>query len=85
MNLFELYVANGMRPHFWVKRRSWGTLCARITHVDGLQATADWVFGSAVRADIYYFSGGLKEADAVLPSPGSRRIWQQIPPMPKHA
>ena len=81
MNLYELYVANGMRLHFWVKRRTWGAMCARITSVDGLHATAIRAFGGAVRADIFYFSGGLMEADAVLPSPGSRRIWQRIPPL----
>ena len=85
MNLYEMYVANDMKVGFWVKRRTWGDLCARITFVGELERNGRWYGGATVRADIFRFvSGSLKEADAVLSAPGSPKAWQQIPPPPLH-
>jgi hypothetical protein len=86
VNLYEMYVANDMKVGFWVKRRTWGDVCARVTFVGELERHGRWYGGATVRADIFHFvSGTLKEANAVLPSPGSPKTWQQIPPPPLHA
>ena len=86
MNLYEMYVANGMKTGFWVKRRTWGDLCARVTFVGELERRGLWCGGATVRADVFHFlSGTLKEADVALPSPGSPKTWQEIPPPPLHA
>jgi hypothetical protein len=84
VNLYEMYVANDMKVGFWVKRRTWGDLCARVTFVG--EQHGGWCGGGTVRADVFHFvSGTLKEANAVLPSPGSPKTWQRIPPPPLHA
>ncbi|MDQ6638215.1 MAG: hypothetical protein M3Z15_00925, partial [Pseudomonadota bacterium] len=86
VNLYEMYVANDMKADFWVKRRTWGDLCARVTFVGELERHGRWIGGAVVRADIFHFvSGELKDADAELPAPGSHKTWQQIPPPPLHA
>ena len=86
VNLYEMYVANDMKVGFWLKRRTWGDLCARVTFVGEIEQHGSWFGGASVRADIFHFiSGKLKEADATLPAPGSPKTWQRIPPPPLHA
>lgn len=86
MNLYEMYLANDMKVGFWVKRRTWGDLCARVTFIGELEGRGPWYGCAVVRADSFRFvSGELKEADVVLPLPGSQKTWQRIPPPPLHA
>ena len=81
-----MYVANDMKVGFWVKRRNWGDLCARITFVGELERRGDWLGGATVRADLFHFiSGTLKESDVVLSMPASPKTWHAIPPPPLHA
>lgn len=83
VNLYDIYIANDKKVGFWVKRRTWGDMCARVTFVGELERRGAWYGGAVVRADIFHFaSGELKEANAELPSPGSLVTWQRIPPPP---
>ena len=85
VNLYEMYVANDMKVGFWVKRRTWGDQCARITFVGEPERYGRWSGGGTVRADLFHFiSGTLKEADVDLPAPASPKTWQRIPPPPQH-
>ena len=58
VNLYEMYIANDMKVGFWVKRRTWGDLCARITFVGELERHGRWSGGATVRADLYHFVSG---------------------------
>ena len=81
MNLYEMYLANDMSPGFWVKRRSWGDLCARVTFVGELERNAYRYGLPAVRADLFRFSSRERQqADAELTRAWDPKMWRQIPP-----
>ncbi len=85
VNLYDMYIANGMNVGFWVKRRTWGDLCARVTQVGELDRKAHCHGHPAVRADLFHFSSGeLKQADAELLDAASPKTWRQIPPPTMH-
>lgn len=80
-NLFQMYVANGSRPGFWIKRTTWGNSCARVTSVGPLTGAPPYYGNPKVYADVYDMqTGALREANARLPAAGTYKIWRKIDP-----
>ncbi|MBN9506990.1 MAG: hypothetical protein J0I69_13285 [Altererythrobacter sp.] len=68
-NVFEMYVANGMRPGFWLRRTTWGSTCARVVDVGEIKGPAPYFGNPKVYADIHDLrTGELKEARARIPA-----------------
>ena len=85
VNLYDMYLANDLALGFWVKRRSWGNLCARVTFVGELERNAYRYGLPSVRADLFCF-GSLdrQQADAELTRAWDPKMWRRIPPPPLH-
>ena len=78
-NVFEMYVANGMRPGFWLRRTTWGNTCARVVDVGAIKGPAPYFGNPKVFADIYDLrTGDLKEARARIPAAGTYKTWRLI-------
>lgn len=80
-NVFEMYVANGMKPGFWLRRTTWGNTCAQVVEVGEFRGSPPYFGNPKVYADIYDLqSGELREARARLPVPGTYKTWRLIDP-----
>lgn len=80
-NVFQMYVANGEEPGFWLRRTTWGNTCAQVTSVGELKGPAPYFGNPPVQADIYDIrTGELKEKDATIPVPGTYKTWRCIAP-----
>lgn len=80
-NIFEMYVANGSQPGFWLRRTTWANSCARVTSVGPLTGPAPYYGNPKVRADVFDLaSGKLREANAHLPAAGTYKTWRKIDP-----
>lgn len=78
-NVFEMYVANGMRAGFWLRRTTWGNTCARVVDVGEIKGPAPYFGNPKVYADIYDLrTGELKEARARIPAAGTYKTWRLI-------
>ncbi len=78
-NVFEMYVANGMRPGFWLRRTTWGNTCARVVDVGEIKGPAPYFGNPKVHADIYDLrTGELKEARARIPAAGTYKTWRLV-------
>jgi hypothetical protein len=58
LNIYQMYVQNGNRCGFWVKRDSWAANIARITSIAGkfegpLDGEAPYFKNPKVRGDVY--------------------------------
>ncbi len=58
LNIYQMYVQNGMRCGFWVQRNSWSTNVARVTSINGqfegpLDGHPPYFKNQKVRGDIY--------------------------------
>ncbi|GGZ39029.1 hypothetical protein [Asticcacaulis endophyticus] len=81
LNVFQMYVANGEQPGFWLKRTTWDNTVAQVTSVGPFTAAAPYYGNPEVCADIYELSSGaLKELGAKIPVPGTYKTWRQIDP-----
>lgn len=80
-NLFQMFVANGSQPGFWLRRTTWGNSCARVTSVGPFTGPAPYYGNPKVHADIYDLTTGeLREANARLPAAGTYKTWRLIDP-----
>lgn len=91
LNVFEMYVANGNRAGFWVKRNSWGNTCALVKLVGG-QESGEMpglppYFGVKGKGSpkvivdvIDLWTGQLKDGDTLLSCPGTCGYEQIAPP-----
>lgn len=80
-NLFEMYVANGMRPGFWLRRTTWANTCAHVIEVEDFTGPAPCYGNPKVFADVYDLTTGvLRERRARLPAAGTYKTWRQIDP-----
>ena len=78
-NVFEMYVANGKRAGFWLRRTTWGNTCARVVDVGDIKGPAPYFCNPKVYADIYDLrTGELKEARARIPAAGTYKTWRLI-------
>lgn len=78
-NVFEMYVANGKRAGFWLRRTTWGNTCARVVDVGDIKGPAPYFGNPKVYADIYdHRTGELKEARARIPAAGTYKTWRLI-------
>lgn len=78
-NIFEMYVANGKQPGFWLRRTTWGNSCARVVWVGELRGTPPYFGNPVVLADVFDLkTGNLKERGARLPAAGTYKTWRQI-------
>ena len=74
-NLFQMFVANGHQPGFWLRRTTWGESCARVTSVGPLTGPEPYYGNPKVHADIYNLTTGeLREANA----PARRQYLQDL-------
>lgn len=81
LNIYEMFVANGARPGFWVSRTTWGNMCARVTSVGELRGPAPYFGNPTVLADLYDLQTGVLRDSAVkLPVPGTYKTWRKIEP-----
>jgi hypothetical protein len=80
-NVFQMYVANGQKPGFWLRRTTWGNSCAQVTSVGEFKGPPPYYGNPAVHADIYDLrTGELKEIGAKIPVPGTYKTWRLIDP-----
>jgi len=78
-NIFEMFVANGERPGFWLRRTTWGNSCAQIVSVGALKGPPLYYGNPEVRADIFDLeTGAVKERSAQLPACGTYKTWRLI-------
>lgn len=85
MNVYEMYVANGNRAGFWIKRNSWGSTVGQVTRVQGLAegplfGNPPYYDGGKVHVTMYW-QGWKKETDAVLSCPGTYAYSRVSPPV----
>lgn len=67
-----MFVANGARPGFWVRRTTWDNGCARVTSVGPFTSSAPYFGNPKVYADIHNLkTGEMREANARLPAAGT--------------
>lgn len=80
-NVFQMYVANGEQPGFWLQRTTWGNTCAQVTSVGELKEPAPYYGNPLVHADIYDLrTGELKQKGTKIPVPGTYKTWRLIDP-----
>lgn len=79
LNIFQMYAAHG-GPGFWLRRTTWGTICARVVGMGETSGPAPYFGNPPVLADIYTLDGKLKEELARLPAAGTYKTWRQIDP-----
>jgi hypothetical protein len=85
LNVFQMYVANGERPGFWLRRTTWSNTCAKVTSVGELTGPPPYFGNPKVFADIFDLqTGERKDIGAKIAAPGTYKIWRQIEP-PKWA
>jgi hypothetical protein len=78
-NVFQMFVANGQQPGFWLRRTTWGDTCARVTAVGPLTGPAPYYGNPKVYGDIYGLTTGeLREPHARLPAAGTYKTWRLI-------
>lgn len=81
LNVFQMFVANGERPGFWLRRTTWGNTCAQVTSVGPFKGPSPYYGNPVVTADIYdLLTGELKERGARVAVPGTYKTWRQIDP-----
>jgi hypothetical protein len=81
LNVYEMYVANGKQPGFWLRRANWGNICARVVRVGEFTEGPPYYGNPGVWADVFDLSTGrLKEANVKIPVPGMYKTWRQIDP-----
>lgn len=81
LNVFQMFVANGHRAGFWIRRTTWGNTCAQVVSVGELTGPAPYFGNPVVLADIFdATTGERKEAGARIPVPGTYKTWRQIEP-----
>src|SRR4051812_5906139 len=82
LNVFEMYVANGSRAGFWVKRETWGDTCAHVKLVGGQESgelpgappyfNVKGKGNPKVTADVFdLWTGTLKDCNTLLSCPGT--------------
>lgn len=80
-NVFQMYIANGRKPGFWLRRTTWANTCAQVTSVGELKGPPPYYGNPKVFADFYDLSSGeLKESRARIPAAGTYKTWRQIDP-----
>lgn len=83
LNVFQIYVANGEQPGFWLRRTTWGNTVAKVMSVGPLTGPPPYYGNPQVRADLYDLaSGEVKERNVRIPVPGTYKTWRQIEPPP---
>lgn len=77
MNVFQMYVENGNRAGFWIRRNSWGNTAAFVLSVQGkregdLEGVPPYYGDPLVVADVYDLHRPLlKELHSVVRCPGT--------------
>lgn len=80
-NVFQMYVANGEQPGFWLRRTTWRNTCAQVTSVGEFKGPPPYYGNPSVLADIFDLrTGALKEKGAKIPVPGTYKTWRLIDP-----
>jgi hypothetical protein len=81
LNVFQMYIANGAKVGFWLRRTTWGSTCAQVTSVGEFKGPPPHYGNPVVIADIYDLqTGELKQEGARIPVPGTYKTWRQIDP-----
>ena len=85
MNIYQMYIANGERAGFHVRRDSWSSIYAEVKAIGGiaegpLTGMPPYFGNPPVIADVYDNNGLLKQAAAVLSGPGTFAYARIDPP-----
>jgi hypothetical protein len=81
VNIFQMYVANGELPGFWVRRTTWEDSCARVTSIGPFKGPAPYYGNPIVLADFFDVqTAEMKDEGARLPVPGTYKTWRQMDP-----
>lgn len=76
-NIFEMYVANGNKAGFWLRRTTWSNSCARVVEVGELKGPPPYYGNPKVFADVFdLMTGEVRERRAKLPVPGTYKTWR---------
>jgi hypothetical protein len=81
MNVYEMFIEFGRKPGFWLWRITWGNTIAKVTSIDEFNGRHPYYGNPEVRADIFdIHTGAMKEANAVIPVPGTYKTWRMVNP-----
>ncbi|WP_145114263.1 hypothetical protein [Gimesia panareensis] len=83
-NVYEMYVDNGNKAGFFVRRDSWSSIYAKVISIEGksegpLTGTPRYFGNPEVIVDIYKNDGSLSKASDVLSCPGTFAYSQICP------
>jgi len=82
-NVFQMYVANGQKPGFWLCRTSWGNTCAKVVSVVELKGPPPYYGNPKVRADIFDLPpANLRRQMSSSPCQGPTRRGARLPRRP---
>ena len=75
-NIFQMYVANGNKAGFYVRRDSWSTIYARVVTIDGrtegpLRGRPPYYGDPTVTMDVFYNDGSRQKSNQMLSCPGT--------------
>ena len=84
LNIYQMYVANGEKTGFFVRRDSWGSVYARIRTIGGqeegpLAGEPPYHGNPEVIMDVFSNDGTLKNENEVMSCPGTY-AYSQIKP-----
>lgn len=79
VNVYQMFVASKDQPGgVWIRRTTWGNLCARIRSVGDFKGPEPYYGNPEVRADIYTLNGTLHQSNVIIPAAGTYKTWRQI-------
>ena len=76
-NVFEMWVGND-GPGFWIRRTTWGTICARVVGIGEFTKPPPYFGNPPVVMDIYSLDGELKDELVKIPAAGTFKTWRKI-------
>jgi hypothetical protein len=84
-NIYQMYVANGNRAGFYVRRANWTGTYARVVSVAGresgpLRGRPPYFGNPPVTMDVYNLDGTVRARGQELLSPGNRSYSLFVPP-----
>lgn len=85
MNIYEIYEQNGQKAGFYVKRKSWHTIYAKVLSIAGkisgpLKGKPPYYDNPVVTVDVYHTNGRLRNSNMSLYCPGSPSYEKIQPP-----
>ena len=80
VNVYQMFVANGNQPGFWLTRTTWNSKCARVLTVGDLKGPAPYFGNPKVHAALYDSrTGALISRRIEITAAGTYKTWRQVP------